>query len=227
MKTQILQTLVTVQCLKQIENNMKCECNDMTKSNSQKNDVKCDKKLILQILSKISTRKAKMTKYYKKSVSSKESKQSVMDKDLMDYKIFVFDLDNTLYLHKIANRLYHNSLPHNLQVLKDNNKKLYVATHHTFPFPLLETLGIQDMFDNIIYERKDVHSESCTIDDYTSKQDMINEILLESGSQYTVDDVVFFDDHYYNIEDVSSMGVRCIYVDELKGVDFEEIYDKN
>jgi HAD superfamily phosphatase (TIGR01681 family) len=141
---------------------------------------------------------------------------------LKDYNIFVFDLDNTLYLHKVENESYHKKVKNFLVYLKDNNKKLYVATHNFYPKNLLDKLNITELFDGIIKETKDVYPTLNSIMEYTNKKDMILEILKDSD--FTTDDVIFFDDHEYNIHQVNSINVKCICVDEFKGINFADIY---
>ena len=148
------------------------------------------------------------------------------DKQLKDYKIFVFDLDNTLYLHNvdsIYSDKYHKKVVNFLMYLKDSNKLLYIATHNFNPTKLLNKINIEPLlFNGIIKETKDVHPSLNSITEYTSKKDMILEIL-DKHIDLTNDDIVFFDDHNYNIKQVESINVKSIYVDELKGIDFSEI----
>lgn len=149
------------------------------------------------------------------------------DKQLKDYMIFVFDLDNTLYLHNVDNiyaEEYHKKVKNFLTYLKDNNKRLYIATHNFYPIDYLNQINISPLlFNGIIKETKNVHPMINRISDYTSKKDMILEIL-DKNSNLTKDDIIFFDDHQYNIDAVKSIGVKCIYVDEFKGINFSEIY---
>jgi HAD superfamily phosphatase (TIGR01681 family) len=149
------------------------------------------------------------------------------DKQLKDYKIFVFDLDNTLFLHKVKDEYrsrYHRKVKNFLNYLRDSGKKLYIATHNFDPNFLLYGIDVPpSWFNGIIRETKDVNPRVNYIEDYTSKKDMIFEIL-KNHKNLTVDDVIFFDDHPYNIKQVESIDVKSIYVDELKGIDFSEIY---
>jgi HAD superfamily phosphatase (TIGR01681 family) len=158
----------------------------------------------------------------------KIDKECNTDKELKNYKIFVFDLDHTLYLHKVHEfdvyyKTYHDKVKNLLTYLKDNNKLLYIATHNTSPDYYLNKINIKELFDDIIMETKDLCHKKNSIKEYTSKKDMILEIL-EKNIQYTLEDVLFFDDHPYNIKQVNSIGVKCIYVDELKGINFNDIY---
>ena len=149
------------------------------------------------------------------------------DKQLKDYNIFVFDLDNTLYLHNVDDvyaEKYHTKVKNFLMYLKDNDKKLYIATHNFNPLKLLHKINISPLlFDSIIKETKNVHPLLNSITEYTSKKDMILEIL-NNHNDLTQNDIIFFDDNKYNIKEVNSINVKSVYVNESKGIDFTEIY---
>jgi HAD superfamily phosphatase (TIGR01681 family) len=148
------------------------------------------------------------------------------DKQLKDYKIFVFDLDNTLYLHNVDNvyaNIYHKKVKNFLMYLKDSDKILYIATHNFNPDKYLNRINISPLlFNGIIKETKDVNPILNSINDYTSKKDMILEIVEHTC--LTTDDIVFFDDHRFNIKEVEKLNVKAMYVDENKGINFSEIY---
>lgn len=148
------------------------------------------------------------------------------DKQLKDYKIFVFDLDNTLYLHNCNqnySEMYHKKVVNFLMYLKNCDKFLYIATHNFHPDNYLNRINIPPLlFDGIIKETKDVHPSLNSIVEYTSKKDMILEIL-DKHKNLTKDDVVFFDDHIYNIKEVEQLNVKSIYVNQFKGINFSEI----
>jgi len=151
-------------------------------------------------------------------------KRSKGRKEYQDYKVFVFDLDDTIYLHGLKSENdFHKNVRRNLEKLKNNNKKLYVATHNKDPFWYLRRLNILDLFEKVIYEQKDVSPWINSITEYTSKADMINEILADLDPTCSLDDIVFFDDNDYNIKDVSTIGVRSVLVDKVTGVVFDEI----
>lgn len=149
------------------------------------------------------------------------------DKQLKDYKIFVFDLDNTLYLHKVDRvyaKVYHKKVKNLLVYLKDNDKILYIATHNFNPDNYLNRINISpSLFNGIIKETKDVDPMLNSIMDYTSKKDMILEIV-DKHTCLTTNDIVFFDDHNFNIKEVEKVNVKSVYVDDLKGINFSEIY---
>lgn len=169
----------------------------------------------------------KLDTIHENEIVEKVDKQINTDKQLKDYKIFVFDLDETLYLHNVNQdykNIYHKKVKNFLVYLKDNDKRLYIATHNFGPSSWLHRMDISPLlFNGIIKETKNVNPYKNHINEYTSKKDMILEIL-DKNSEFTTDDVVFFDDHEYNIKEVESINVKSIYVDARKGIDFSEIY---
>lgn len=148
------------------------------------------------------------------------------DKQLKDYKIFVFDLDETLFLSKVNLKYaedYHKKIKVFLSYLKTNDKLLYIATHNSFPNGALNFLGINSILDGVIKESRDVNPVANDIEDYTNKKDMILEIL-DNHKNLSTEDVVFFDDNVYNIKKVENINVKCVYVDNTVGINFSEIY---
>lgn len=154
--------------------------------------------------------------------TNNQNKNLQTDKSLIDYKIFVFDLDNTLYLHKVDtaySEYYHICVKNLLIYLKNNDKLLYVATHNKSPTSYLNRINITNLFHGIIKETKCLDRNINNIQDYTNKKDMILHIL-NKNSDCNLDDILFFDDHIYNIKNVESIGVKCIYVNDFKGINF-------
>lgn len=149
----------------------------------------------------------------------------------MNFKIFVFDLDNTLYLHRISNdgycEKYHKKLKCFLEKLLQHDKILCIATHNREPYDLLKKIGIHDLFNTIICEQKILCAYLHTISDYTSKKYMIDEILKsvnkDKNITYDKEDVIFFDDHTYNITEIQSINVESIKVCPLRGLDIDTI----
>ena len=161
------------------------------------------------------------------SNNAMNNKYTNTDKDIKDYKLFVFDLDYTLYLHSTSKYAdeYHLKIKNFLEYLKNNNKHLYIATHNLLPMKLLKKLQIEELFNGIIKETKDVNPRDHSVKDYTSKKDMLLEILNKIENQhYTNDDVIFFDDNPYNITEVNKIGIRSILVNESSGINLTEIY---
>jgi HAD superfamily phosphatase (TIGR01681 family) len=141
------------------------------------------------------------------------------------YKIFVFDLDNTLYLHNHEDtdyvEKYHRDVKKAMIYLKENYKKIYIATHNSSPSYLLKILGIESYLDGVIAEKQDLHPFLNNIHEYTSKLSMIMEIL-ENNPFCAPRDVVFFDDSIYNINQVKNF-VDSVYVDAKIGVSFKKL----
>jgi len=136
------------------------------------------------------------------------------------FKVYVFDLDDTLYLHRNKDiqykTEYHIKVKKYLVELKNRNKILCLATHNSNPIEYLKRIGIEDMFDEIVYELKDLRASMNTIDEYTSKREMITDIMKKTG--YKKNKIIFFDDSDYNINQVQSMGVKSIKVSNITGL---------
>lgn len=143
---------------------------------------------------------------------------------IQDYKVFVFDLDDTLYLHNVDllyREEYTRKVKEFLQLLKDSGKILCLATHNKSPYTYLHKMDIYDIFNEIIYETRNVHPSLNSIYDYTNKKYMIQEILDKTNSKH--DEVIFFDDHMYNINEVKSIGVETVYVSPQTGIMIEKL----
>ena len=145
-----------------------------------------------------------------------------------NYKVYVFDLDDTLYLHN-ANALYkneyHKRVKDFLEELKNQDKILCIATHNRSPNYYLDLMEIKELFDEIIYEKKDVYPWRNSIKDYTSKKEMINSIIEKFDCN--IDEIVFFDDNNYNIQEIETLGIRSVKVSSDKGVNIEVIIGAN
>ena len=113
-----------------------------------------------------------------------------------EFKVYVFDLDDTLYLHTNDDldykREYHIKVKDYLTELKNCNKILCVATHNSNPKRYLKEIGLDNLFEHIVYELKDLNSCYNKISEYTSKKDMITEIMRKTG--YKKNKIIFFDD---------------------------------
>lgn len=151
-------------------------------------------------------------------------KVDVAKKTISDYKVFVFDLDNTLYLHgadEMYKQIYHEQVKVFLQNLKNNGKILCIATHNKNPTIYLDILKITSLFHYIISEQKNVHPSLNSIHEYTGKDEMINELISKIGC--TNKEIIFFDDANYNIKKVESIGVKSILVSDQTGIDFTKL----
>jgi HAD superfamily phosphatase (TIGR01681 family) len=149
---------------------------------------------------------------------------SEQDISIQNYKVFVFDLDDTLYLHNVDflyREEYTRKIKEFLLSLKNNGKILCLATHNKSPYHYLHKMDIYDIFHEIIYEKRDVHPSLNSIYDYTNKKDMIQEILDKTDS--TNEEVIFFDDHIYNINEVKSIGVETVRVSPTTGIILEKL----
>lgn len=127
-------------------------------------------------------------------------------------KVYVFDLDNTLLLRKVDTCYkykYESNLKEFLENLKSKNHILAIASHNRSPRYYLKEMEIFELFDYIIGEYP------------REKSDMIVEILENVKGKK--EDVVFFDDLNFNIEETKKNGIISIKVDPLKGLDFESI----
>jgi len=145
--------------------------------------------------------------------------------NINDYKVFVFDLDNTLYLHTVDmlyREEYNEEVIKFLQYLKENGKRICLATHNKNPFRILDKMEIHpDIFDAIIYQTEPVLS-SVDILTYTNKKKMIQNILHITN--VSIQEIIFFDDMMYNIEQVKKMGIECIHVCPEIGIIFDNIF---
>lgn len=139
------------------------------------------------------------------------------------YKVYVFDLDDTLYLRTNENvhykKEYHIKVKKYLQKLKTRNKIICLATHNKNPKKYLKEIGIEHLFDHVVYELKNVNSNVNKIHEYTSKRSMLMEIMKKTG--YKKHNVIFFDDSDYNIDQVQSIGVKSIKVSRINGLNLD------
>ena len=141
-----------------------------------------------------------------------------------NYKVYVFDLDDTLYLHNadsVYKNEYHKRVKVFLEELKNQDKILCIATHNRTPNHYLERLEIKELFDEIIYEHKNVHPWYNCITEYTSKKDMLNNIIEKFDCN--TDEIIFFDDNNYNIKEIQTLGIRSIKVSAKDGVNIEVV----
>lgn len=153
-------------------------------------------------------------------------KENIVKENIVK-KVYVFDLDNTLFLHNSEYeyaKKYHKDVELFLMKLKMENKKLYIASHNRDPYWFLDIINIRHLFDDVIYEKKHMNRSINTISEYTSKKDMILEIMEKEMCD--ISEIIFFDDHNYNISQVESINVKSIKVDPIKGIDFSINYNQ-
>jgi len=146
---------------------------------------------------------------------------TVNEIDYTNYKIFVFDLDYTLNLHEFHTPDYTEKIIELLNLLKKNNKILCIATHNKYPEDYLKQITIQNFFDEIIYEKKNVSAWMNSIKDYTSKKVMLTEIMNKFNCNQN--EIVFFDDSDHNINEVNSLEIKSIKVSNKTGINTSEI----
>lgn len=136
-----------------------------------------------------------------------------------NFKVFVFDLDNTLYLHDADSNYrneYSEKIKDFLNQLKQKDKILCIATHNKHPNTILNRMHIYHYFDEIIYEKRNVVPWINNIREYTNKKEMLMEIKMKLD--VSNDDIIFFDDVDYNVKEVSSIGIQSIKVSPIKGL---------
>ena len=133
-------------------------------------------------------------------------------------KLFVFDLDDTLYLRTLYKKgnltyckIYEEKIKNIIYKLKSNGHYIALASHNTYPYNELHRMNIIHFFDYIIGEYP------------RSKVDMINEIV--NSTNYNIDDVLFFDDNLSVVKEVVKHNIKTYYVITDYGIDlsvFEE-----
>lgn len=139
-------------------------------------------------------------------------------------KIIVFDLDETLHnnsksympltVREILTHLYHNNII------------LTIASLNTNATMFLENYNILHMF-SFVECRK--HSKDCVteedIEEYTSltKTKMLQRLMNKCNVNH--DEVLFFDDCFYNIIDAKDMKIKSIIVNPTKLLTWKNIYD--
>lgn len=141
----------------------------------------------------------------------------------MNYKVYVFDLDDTLYLHKVDltySYIYNFNLKKFLEKLKNKKITMCIATHNKYPYMLLDRLNIKHYFSHIISESKDTNITCNLIENYTSKIDMMNDIITKTNCKKS--EIIFFDDNTYNINQIESMGIKSILVSHTLGILFND-----
>lgn len=134
-------------------------------------------------------------------------------------KIFIFDLDDTLYLRQLYSINYDNFCQYRLDFcktyeinlrnillkLKKNGYKIALASHNRNPHFLLKGMEIADFFDIVIGEYP------------RSKVDMINEILDKTKLEKK--DVLFLDDNPSIIREVKEYNIDTYHVNDDYGID--------
>jgi len=148
-------------------------------------------------------------------------KEVDIDIDMGDYKVYVFDLDNTLDLHYVDydyKQEYTRRVQEFLEGLYAKGKIICLATHNNNPHNTLVRMGIYKYFQEIVYENKKLNPDVNTVEEYTSKGDMVLEIMHRRGVKRG--EIIFFDDLNYNVDIVKSLGVHAFKVSPELGIEF-------
>jgi FMN phosphatase YigB (HAD superfamily) len=118
---------------------------------------------------------------------------------LFDFKIAVFDLDETLW---DGTKLFYDT-QYILSTLKSCGIKLYIASFHLDARTCCKDLNIEHYFDDILYGRD------------KTKLEMIKIIINKFGADDNIaeTDVIFFDDNQTNITDVKkNSSIKTVLV---------------
>jgi HAD superfamily phosphatase (TIGR01681 family) len=191
---------------------------------TQKNKFKKTKQQVIDKLIKLnlsSEYKQDDNIYKQNDDTYKQNDDTYKQNDYDTYKVFVFDLDNTLYLHNVNSFYsdrYHKDVKTFLEKLKTKNKILCIATHNKNPNNYLDKMEISHLFDHIIYEKRNVNPYENSIQEYTGKDEMIQEIIDKTKCKK--EEIIFYDDADYNINKVENFGVKSIKVNDNIGIVF-------
>ena len=148
-------------------------------------------------------------------------------------KIFIFDLDDTLFLHKVPECFrneYHKKVAEFLKNLKANDKLICLVTYNINPKRLLNDLIY--LFDYIYspellsfheYSKAELKFKDCTpwicngqVSLCRDKAIVIKEILSKFNCSYY--QAIFFDDNPNHIKSVQQIGIETVLVNPLKGI---------
>lgn len=129
-------------------------------------------------------------------------------------KIYIFDLDHTLLLHKTTpayRSMYETQLRIFLDHLLKNNKILGIASFNMMPHAVLEELKISHYFNpNLVIGEQSEKNKFCMI------MELLDKTRLEKH------DCVFYDDLYENVYHCELNGITSILVNPLKGIEFDK-----
>ena len=131
---------------------------------------------------------------------------------------YVFDLDDTLIIHRKDRRIIYGAMEPDLQLSNHLNKcngSCYIYTNGTAGHALevIKRLGIKDHFEKI-YSRDTIPYMK---PHYKSFQAVQDDLSIRSNE--TKEPVIFFDDILENLEEASRMGwiTFWIHPDAIKG----------
>lgn len=166
---------------------------------------------------------------------------------VINKKVFIFDLDDTLYLHTFNRnkeylKFYHSNIRKFLYNLKKNDKVLGLITYNTDPINILKKLRIDKNVFNFIEYPQNILREY--FDNNRDKYKEYNNFIFRSNgnginyvslienkkdmierniSEYNKKDIIFFDDSRSNIFSVRNLGIECILVDPSIGIEIQKI----
>lgn len=162
-------------------------------------------------------------------------------KEVIDYnyKLFVFDYDDTIDLRKATQtyrKEYFLKLVNHFKFLKEKGKKLAIISYNSNLTNNLKNVNIYQYFDYIYspliipldeyynVENKKFHNERVVmlrnrVIVYEDKGKVLGRIL----EKLKIDkkEAIFFDDISYNIKSVNKIGVEAILVDPIIGISFD------
>lgn len=157
-----------------------------------------------------------------------------------DKDLFIFDLDDTLLLHKVDKfnrKIYEDQLISFLHNLKNSGKILTLVTYNTYPEKFLNKNSIHHLFDyiyrpeivpfneyqnsNKFYENASIWVIGNTVKICTCKSIIIKEII--ENYKCHLKKIIFFDDHKFNVDKVKKLGIDSILVDPFNGIPLPKI----
>jgi HAD superfamily phosphatase (TIGR01681 family) len=170
-----------------------------------------------------------------------------MTNNIINKKVFIFDLDDTLYLHSFNRnkeylKFYHSNIRKWLYNLKKNGKIIGLITYNTNPRNVLKDLGVnenifdfieypenilREYFDNnrykyIKYDNFIFRTDGKGVN-YVSLIENKKDMIERNISKYNKKDIIFFDDSQSNILSVRRLGIECILVDPSIGIEIQKI----
>jgi hypothetical protein len=157
-------------------------------------------------------------------------------------KIFIFDLDDTLYLHHADlsfKKEYHRNILTFLKDLKKDNKLICLVTYNVNPKRLLnDSICLFDYVysPKLLSLSEYLNDHNIDIEHYTpwicndkvtlckDKSIVIKEILSKFNCESY--QAIFFDDNKVHIKAVQKIGIETVLVNPLKGIPIPKIEKK-
>lgn len=158
-------------------------------------------------------------------------------------KVFIFDLDNTIYFNEndpYYNK-FHNDVYYLIKNLYEQGKIIAIITYNLSPESCLEFLNIKQ-YVSFIYKPivslkkhnlslKDIYSHTSFEDIiyyYPYKSFFIKNLKTQKEMNNIInEEIIFFDDSVNNIRDVkNNCNIECIHVNSKIGLDIDLILKK-